>query len=688
MQNFRSFILKNIFILMLMLVMGSCIGTSSSSSDDSDDSNTDAGGTPSGGITDEDGTELTSVETSDPVYLSLTGLTPNTQYNIEVEGPDGDLSPEGGFIATTDEDGAVPTSTLIQDLSTTAAGANLILWGTKPTPRLKAVTGTYTIRITDADGVEVHTDTFTVVDDDKIFCSDSSAVGRASFTSSESVYARIEKGDDGELTDGTYTCYTFSDLGTAMADGDTLSGTTTSVTVSSGVGLASMGTFASGQYDVICDLNANGLYDEASDLVARPGRFRPCFTIQSVNSGNDIIGQVCADRHGNYRDVFDPDATDSDIRDVWAWISPSERSLVQHATGVRKYVVTHQSTWSDGDALTDVTGASSSAAFELDAVQAFCTNESPWLIWPRERLTAGCYDCVIDVNANGIYDTGTDFVDNIDNNADNTTCGMRVASTACSDTAITVTSHTDAQTVTTTAITLTGTFAETPARATVTIASAAQSNTVAISGATTDFSVAIPLFSGENLLTITTVDASGVACSKTITLTSTSATAANDLFRAQLIWDGSTDMDLHLVKPSGDYANGGYGTSDCNYGNCKVGLDGSSTNSIDWGDSGEADDPKLDVDCVSCGNGIENIWVNEIPEDGDYDVYVDAYSGSETAVSVKIFIRSSTVATVSCGAMEAGSSTTDSCFVGTISWTGGDNGNGTFTAVGTKASDY
>lgn len=667
--------------LLILAFTSSCGGGSSSGG---------SSGTPAGGITGSDGLALTNVDSNDPVYLGLTGLDENAQYSVTVTAPSGEsLSPDGGFLATTDEDGAIPTSTLVQDLNPAAGDASisLVVRGDFPTPRFAAEEGEYAVAVTNSSGTVVLQDTFTVIDDDKVFCSESDGTGRASFTSSETIFATIERGDDGDLADGTYSCYVVSDLGTPVENGDLLSGTATSVTVASGTGTASIGSFSSGQYDVICDVDADGSYDAGFDLRARPGRFRPCFTIQETNSGNDIIGQICSDRNGNYRDIFDPNATDSDIRDVFAWISPSEQSLVEHATGVRKYVVEHQSSWTDADSLTDVTGASNASSFEVDSVQGFCTNEAPWLVWPRERLAAGCYDCVIDVNANGVYDKGTDFVDNIDNSGDNTTCGMRVTSGSCADDSVEITSHTDDETVTSTAVTLEGTFAVEPAYASITIASGSQTTTIELTPSGTTFSANIPLFNGENLITVTAVDAENNGCAETITIVSSSSASSNELFRVQLTWDGDTDMDLHLVRPGGAYSNGGNGADDCNFGNCAVGLEGTITNFIDWGVSGEDDDPKLDVDCISCGNGIENIWINEIPEDGAYEVYVDAYSGSETAVNLSVFIRGATVGTVSCGAMVSDGST-DSCFVGTITWSGGDSGSGTFTPSGTKASNF
>lgn len=691
----RQFMLRSC-LCAVMALSAACSGGSSSSGSSSSSGGSSGGSssTPSGGIVDQSGLALSNVDTNDPVYLSLTGLDANAQYSVSVTAPDGStLSPEGGFIATTDEDGAIPTSTLLQDLSTTSSGSSLVLWSTTPEPRLAAQEGEYEIVVTNSEGEEVVTDAFSVIDDDKAFCADSDGSGRASFTPSENVYVRIEKGDDGDLADGTYACYVVSDLNAVIENGDAVSGTSVSVTVASGVGTASLGTFSSGQYDLVCDIDGDGVYDAGSDLLARPGRFRPCFTIQDANSGNDIVGQVCSDHLGNYRDVFDPNADDADIRDVWAWISPSERSLVEHATGVRKYVVEHQDSWTDGDDLNDVTGDSATSSFEVDSVQGFCTNEAPWLVWPRARMRQGCFDCIIDVNANGTYDKGTDFVDNIDNSGDNATCGMRVTDSACEDTAVVISSHSDGDTVDATAITLEGTFGTQPVSANVTVTSGTQSTTINIdvsdagSDGTVSFSAVIPLFNGENQLTVTSITGDAEACAQTIVITSSSSASSSELFRAQLTWDGDTDMDLHLVRPDGAYSNGGGGTDDCNYSNCKVGLDASTENSIDWGDTGEDDDPKLDVDCIACGNGIENIWLNGIPEDGDYDVYVDAYSGTETAVNVSVSIRGATVGTVNCGEMSSGAAT-DSCFVGTITWSGGDSGSGTFTPSGTKAATF
>lgn len=647
-------------------------------------------GVATGGIVDETGAVLTTVDTNDPVNLALTGLTPNTQVHIAVTDPSGtSLSPSGGFIATTDEDGALPQATVIQDLSTTPGNASVLMNKSGPIVRRKAVTGAYLMAVTDAAGQEAFRTNFTVNNNNKVYCADASGTARASFLPSESIYAKLERGDGGTLVDGTYVCHVLSDLSAQLEDQAALGGTAVSATVTSGVGLVNLGTgssFGLGPFDVVCDLNGNGKYDRGADLMARPERYRACFSVQNVNSGGDIVGQICSDRRGNYRDVFDPNATDVDIRDVFAWITPQEQSQVQHTIGVRKYVVAHKTGWRNGDALVDVTGASGEA-FELDAVQGFCTNEAPWLVWPRQRLVAGCYDCVIDVNHNGIYDTGIDFLDNIDQRGDDTLGGMCVANSACD--AVAITSHTDGQSVDSTAITLAGTMGGTPDSGRVIISAGTQSQSIVLSVSGGNFSANIPLFNGKNHLTVVAQKAGEAMCSKSITVTSTATASATRRLQVQLTWGGATDMDLHLVRPAGVYANGGGGAGDCNYSNCSVGLDGAGSNSIDWGTAGsETDDPKLDVDCIACGNGVENIWMNDVQEDGAYRVYVDAYSGNETGnVMATIFIGGANVGQVNCGAMASGTAT-DSCFVGTIAWTGGTSGSGTFTAAGTKAGNF
>jgi hypothetical protein len=314
---------------------------------------------------------------------------------------------------------------------------------------------------------------------------------------------------------------------------------------------------------------------------------------------------------------------------------------------------------------------------------------------PFGDLVAGCYDVVVDTNRNGVFDFGIDYVDNEDHLGNNS-CGVRVSTPGCLNVTFSGTDSGgntlgDGSTTTDTAITLSGSVAGSPNEVYLTITSGEQSNTIALSlDGSGNFTTNLPLFTGANHITVSGIYADNSSCSRTITINSLTDLA---LFRAQLTWEttgGSYDMDLHLVRDRAGgegYSNGGGGTDDCNYGNCNVGLAGTGSNSIEWGLAGEDDDPKLDVDCISNCDRIENIWMEQISEDGDYQVYVDAYSGTGANVTVTIFILGTAVGQVNCGAMSS-STATDSCFVGTIHWAGGNAGVGSFTPDGSTASDF
>ena len=85
--------------------------------------------------------------------------------------------------------------------------------------------------------------------------------------------------------------------------------------------------------------------------------------------------------------------------------------------------------------------------------------------------------------------------------------------------------------------------------------------------------------------------------------------------------------------------------------------------------------------------------MSNISNDGSYKVYVDAYNEDDRGlnVTVSVFILGTRVAQVNCGTMDssgAAASPTDSCFVGTINWTGGSAGFGSFIPDGTLATTF
>lgn len=625
---------------------------------------------PTTGLVDAHGNIIDSVDIGDPITVQVPRLAPNTQYVIRITDANGvEYNPPDGILATTDERGTLYQSTIVQNLDSRANSAAVL-----------APPGRYRIRIRRTSGSLAKSIEFRVRDLSRVYCSDGSGSRRASFQPTEDVFVTVTRGG-GTLADGNYDVHVVSDLAVALADGGGLPDPTTNVTVSGGQGIANLSTFAEGSWDVVVDVDDDGLFRSGTDLVSRHRRLHACFSVQGPNVAAPLIEQIGADRNGNHRQVFDPAADQAEpVVDIHARVTTSVASAVQQTLGVAKYVVAHRDAWAGGEALVDVTGA-----VEVDPVQDFSLSEAPWLVWPREDLAPGCYDIVVDVNRNGVFDAGIDLVDNIDE-VGATTCGVRVADPACTVNVQITNQETVFQTLNT-AIPLTGTVSGGALGGSIAIVSGVQSNTLTLPQGDT-FDATVPLFNGVNYVTLAFYFASGQTCAQTLIVTQ--GIDFDALFRVQLVWDGDTDMDLHLVRPPGTgYSNGGGGADDCNWQNCKVGLEGTGSNSIDWGVAGEDDDPKQDVDCIACGAGIENIWMSEISENGDYTVYVDAFSNGLAGpeeVTVKAFIGEALVGEVACERpLIAGDANDDSCRAGVIRWNGA---SGVFLPDGTVDGDF
>lgn len=633
------------------------------------------------GIVDACGVTITTpIDLHDPVAISVSGLTTNTRHTITIF--DGDtvpleITPTGGLIAISDSAGNINKATIVQNMP---AGSFL---------------GDYTITVSEEGGGGTdQTLNYTLANLSRIQCVDSAGgVAKASFLAAENIFAKVDT-NTGSLADGTYNVYVVSDIQKPLADGGLISGDLFAVTVATGTGSVDLGlasTYPVGGHDVVLDVNGNGIFNQGTDLISRHNRLLPCFAVQGTSAG--AIQQIASDKNGNKREIFDPNANIAAIRDIQAFVTPTQRSAVTTPGSVDTYLVAHQGTWANGNPLTDV-----GSGFKISPVQNDSNSEAPWVLLPYTNLASlggtTCYDVVIDTNKNGFFDVGTDFVDNQDHLGNNT-CGVRISTASCTNVTVSGTGTTsvgsgqtliDGSTTTDTAINVFGTILGSPTEAYITITAGEQSNTIALTLSGGTFNLNVPLFAGDNHITVSGIYADNSSCSQTITITSLTDLA---LFRAQLTWDGDTDMDLHLVRPGGAYSNGGGGADDCNYANCNVGLAGTGSNGISWGTGGEEDDPKLDVDCIACGNGIENIWMNQITQDGQYRVYVDAFGSTplETDVTVTISILGTAVGQVNCGTMDSGTAT-DSCFVGTITWSGGTGGIGSFTPVGTLAADF
>ena len=115
----------------------------------------------------------------------------------------------------------------------------------------------------------------------------------------------------------------------------------------------------------------------------------------------------------------------------------------------------------------------------------------------------------------------------------------------------------------------------------------------------------------------------------------------------RLNWgDLNTDLDLHLVRDGGSFADE---ASDCYYATCKR-ANTMGTSQLDWGTQGwEADNPLLDVDDAA-GGGPENIFLAD-PKDGLYTVMVHYYEGSAVPLpEVEVWVDSTLVSWVMYGA--------------------------------------
>ena len=204
-------------------------------------------------------------------------------------------------------------------------------------------------------------------------------------------------------------------------------------------------------------------------------------------------------------------------------------------------------------------------------------------------------------------------------------------------------------------------------------------NTVSMSVPVTSgaFSQKITLNEGSNSISISFTNAAGGTTISNWTITASITGGAYGIW-AQLTWDTTSDMDLHLNKSTGAIADG----TDCYYSQKAPNWDGSGSNTPGADTIAYPANPVLDYDNTT-SYGPENT-VLQTPTNGQsYSVKVRAYGGSATP-TVRIYKSGTLVKTYTCpraitstggtgGAKEVWS-------VCTISWSGGA---GTITDVNT-----
>ncbi|MCS7192155.1 MAG: hypothetical protein NZ937_04120 [Armatimonadetes bacterium] len=154
-----------------------------------------------------------------------------------------------------------------------------------------------------------------------------------------------------------------------------------------------------GDFDVIVDVNANDRFDSGTDVVVFA--IGTGFTVQAASRGRQaqhLAVELAASQQGQFKDEFNVD------ENVSVWLNPPWRPMTPYQM-VRKYIVLHKDEWQDGDVLVDVTGRP-----EWDIMRFACANQYAYPVWIGP-LTPSKYDVIIDMNNDGRYTLGTDYID-------------------------------------------------------------------------------------------------------------------------------------------------------------------------------------------------------------------------------------------------------------------------------------
>lgn len=154
-----------------------------------------------------------------------------------------------------------------------------------------------------------------------------------------------------------------------------------------------------GDFDVVVDVNANDRFDSGTDVVVFA--IGTGFTVQAASRGRQaqhLAVELAASQQGQFKNEFNVD------ENVSVWLNPPWRPMTPYQM-VRKYIVLHKDEWQDGDVLVDVTGRP-----EWDIMRFACANQYAYPVWVAP-LIPGKYDVIIDMDNDGTYTLGTDYID-------------------------------------------------------------------------------------------------------------------------------------------------------------------------------------------------------------------------------------------------------------------------------------
>lgn len=688
-----------LFMAVAVLALIASCGGGGGSSTAADGWNTGSENNPTAILVDPAGSTITSVSPNQPVIGSATGLLQNGIYQVAVSDPNGAAVYDQNLLLVTDSDGNLSDSVLAYLGADTQGQAMIVGKGGPVQMSYKdIVAGTYTLHfcqqsVETCDATTASTTATIEMDDTAsyVFSADSAGTGTNSFLNETGdVYAVVANGPATTTVD----LYVVSNNFQIFSNGDPLptdvSGATESCTTDAAGACAATLIWENAtvtlvdnkasMYDIIVDANQNGVWDEDTDFIDSQGYIAGLAIQEATPSadfgalslgGSNIITDIACTMAGSaycmHTNIF------SGI-DVYGYVNPSVQSLDPHNIAW-KFIILHSDSLADGDALTPI--QSLGYNHTIDPLQWGCTNENRILLWPASTHVAGCYDVVLDVNQNSIYDAGTDFIDGYSG-----TCGFIIPGaegapalefvqfTDGANTAVAsggTTSETFASMTFTP--TYTGTMKECEVRWAVgDSSSVAELNIDAMLSGESFTTQNVSLFNGTNTVVVTCVDTDNLAGSVSATIESTDTATENIHFQTTLNWQGpasdpgatsGSDMDLHLIMPGGIYE----ANTDCYYANCQEASGGNTTVGA-----------FLNVDCISQCNGPENIWIpdsNPLTA-GEYAVCVDPYSGEGTQLSVSIYnAAGALVETVSRGVLN---STTGGWHVGSYNCTAGTSG--------------
>ena len=557
-----------------MPVIMLCLLTCGSSDDDSPTSPEPQ----DAGLYDSQGNSADQLVGGQSAYWIFDGLTPRTQYDFSLV----DDAQEEIAIArlTSDGDGFIPLTAIGYDLGF-AVGTPAM------TPALKWLSpmiATYTLTVSDLDGNLVDTYGFTVdATLPMVFAADQYGDGINSFLRTQHpVYAagrNMTPNTDVDL----YVVDDVTNWIDEMSLVDVSGGKETATVDGNGEFLTRVWSSPSlvAPYDIVADVNRNGIFDADTDFI--DGYYPVGFMVQTYASGGDIQVQIACDSSNDYKDIFQT----SDH--VYAKLNPSTQQFTHK--WVHKYVVVHQDEWNTGDQLVDVSRGS-----EYDTPQYGCTNEGRVRVW-SSPLSPGKYDIIIDVNRNGVYDEGLDFLDNIDSYG-LPTAGFVVPGGDGDAPEVTITSPADNSESADRVVYLQGTVSdESITNARLFVNGAAQ--TIGVTTGQLD-NTPIVLQRGENTIKVEAFNQYGLGSAQ-IKVEGTFGTVGMNV---NLTWNvgPDNDVDLWVQDPTGEW---------CGWSNDRSDIGG-------W----------LDVDDVD-GWGPENFYLGKSAMDsvpGNYNVAVHYWS--------------------------------------------------------------